>query len=58
VCWLANRLGEFGVTLHANSVVLPGAVCASVAVGHGDRVVADFGPLGTVSIAFGAKEQS
>lgn len=52
VLWLANRLGELGVVLQAGAIVLPGSVCASVPITDGDRFVADFGPLGTVSTAF------
>ncbi|MFC5502496.1 2-keto-4-pentenoate hydratase [Lysinimonas soli] len=50
VLWLANRLGELGVELAAGAVVLPGSVCAAAPIAAGDRVVADFGPLGTVGI--------
>lgn len=50
--WLANKLGEYGVTLAAGSVVLPGSVCAAAPVAAGDRITADFGPLGTVGIRF------
>lgn len=53
VRWLANRLGELGVTLKAGALVIPGSVCAAVPVAAGDRIEADFGPLGTVSIRFG-----
>lgn len=56
IVWLANRLGRYGVTLKAGSVVLPGSVCAAVPVAAGDTITADFGPLGSVSIAFEAKE--
>jgi 2-keto-4-pentenoate hydratase len=57
VAWLANTLGGYGVTLRAGSVVLPGSVCAAVAVGAGDRIVADFGILGTVTVSFDEGEQ-
>jgi len=50
--WLANKLGEYGVTLTAGSVVLPGSVCAAAPVSAGDDISADFGPLGTVGIRF------
>lgn len=53
VAWLANTLGERGVVLPAGAVILPGSVCAAAAVVPGDHVVADFGPLGTVSVTFG-----
>lgn len=50
VLWLANRLGELGVELSAGAVVLPGSVCAAVPIAAGDRITADFGPLGIVGI--------
>ncbi|MGP3535642.1 2-keto-4-pentenoate hydratase [Microbacterium sp. RD1] len=50
--WLANKLGEYGVTLTAGSIVLPGSVCAAAPVSTGDLISADFGPLGTVGIRF------
>lgn len=56
VLWLANKLGELGVELQPGALVLPGSVCAAVAVSNGDSVLADFGPLGTVGIDFAAKE--
>lgn len=52
LAWLANKLGEYGVTLAAGSVVLPGSVCAAVPVVAGDEITADFGPLGSVGIRF------
>lgn len=53
--WLANVLGERGVTLEAGHVVLPGSCTASIPVRPGDSVTATFGGIGSVSIAF-AKE--
>jgi 2-keto-4-pentenoate hydratase len=50
--WLANTLGEHGVTLASGSLVLPGSVCAATAVTGGDEISADFGPLGTVTVRF------
>lgn len=48
VAWLANTLGEHGVTLQAGEVVMPGSLTAAVPFAAGDHVVADFGRLGTV----------
>jgi 2-keto-4-pentenoate hydratase len=48
--WLANRLAGFGQALTAGSVVLTGSLHASLPLAPGDRVEADFGPFGTVSI--------
>lgn len=50
--WLANTVGARGVTLEAEQVVLPGAVCAMVPVGTGDTFTATFGGLGSVTARF------
>jgi 2-keto-4-pentenoate hydratase len=51
--WLANRLAGFGLALTAGSVVLTGSLHASLPLVGGDRVEADFGAFGTVSIDIG-----
>jgi 2-oxopent-4-enoate hydratase len=48
VAWLANTLGELGVTLEAGHVVMPGSLTAAVPFAAGDHLLADFGRLGTV----------
>jgi len=50
--WLANTVGERGVTLEAGHVILPGSVCAMVPVAAGDTVTATFAGLGTVTARF------
>lgn len=52
VAWLANRLGAYGVTLDPGDVVLPGSMIPFAPARPGDRLVADMGQLGTVSVAF------
>jgi 2-keto-4-pentenoate hydratase len=52
LAWLANTLGERGMTLEAGHVVLPGACTTSVAVAPGDVFVATFDGLGTVTARF------
>jgi len=52
VAWLANKLHEFGITLKAGELILPGALSGAIAVNQGDKIGADFGPLGTVSVTF------
>jgi 2-keto-4-pentenoate hydratase len=52
VAWLANTLAGAGLELAAGDVILPGALCGMVSVTAGDKVEADFGPLGTVSVLF------
>ena len=50
--WLANTLGDRGVTLEAGHVVLPGALCAMVPVTAGDTFTATFAGLGSVTARF------
>jgi 2-keto-4-pentenoate hydratase len=53
--WLANVLGERGVTLEAGHVVLPGSVCAAIPFGPGDTVSATFDRIGSVTVTFAEK---
>jgi 2-keto-4-pentenoate hydratase len=50
--WLARALGEMGETLEPGQVVITGTCTPVVKVVAGDRIVADFGSLGTLSVAF------
>jgi len=50
--WLANTVGERGVTLEAGHVILPGSVCAMAPVAAGDTFTATFAGLGTVTARF------
>lgn len=50
--WLANTLGERGISLEAGHVVLPGAICGMVPVAAGDTVTATFAGLGSVTARF------
>ncbi|RSD29019.1 2-keto-4-pentenoate hydratase [Mesobacillus subterraneus] len=52
IAWLANKLHEFGITLKAGELILPGALSAAIAVEKGDTVSAQFGPVGSVSVTF------
>ncbi len=52
VAWLANRLSTFDEALLPGHLVLPGAMCASVFANAGDSFTAEFGCLGSVSVAF------
>lgn len=52
VAWLANRLVEFGGGIEAGQIVLAGSFIRPVEARHGDTVVGDFGPHGTVSLHF------
>jgi 2-keto-4-pentenoate hydratase len=50
VAWLVNKLAEFGESLAAGEVVIPGALCASVPLTIGSTFRANFGDLGAVSV--------
>jgi 2-keto-4-pentenoate hydratase len=52
VAWLANAVGQFGVSLGAGEIIMPGALCAAVDVSAGDLLQATFAGLGTVSVRF------
>jgi 2-keto-4-pentenoate hydratase len=52
VAWLANAVGQFGVSLGAGEIVMPGALCAATDVSAGDLLQASFAGLGTVSVRF------
>lgn len=47
--WLANTVGPLGVTLEPGHVVLPGSMTAAHPVRPGDRIVADFAGIGSVT---------
>lgn len=50
VAWLANTLGEHGITLEAGHVVMTGALHAAVPMAPGDRFRAEFDRLGAVAV--------
>jgi 2-oxo-hept-3-ene-1,7-dioate hydratase len=52
IAWLANKLGAFDTVLEAGHVVLAGSFTRTVAVGKGDVIHADYGPLGSISVRF------
>jgi 2-keto-4-pentenoate hydratase len=52
VAWLANKVADFGVTLEAGHVVLPGSCTRMSPVAPGDVVRADFDVLGHVAASF------
>lgn len=52
VVWLANRLLSYGSTIQAGETVLSGSFIRPVEARHGDTIIADFGPMGTVSVYF------
>jgi 2-keto-4-pentenoate hydratase len=52
VAWLARTVASFGVRLHAGHVILPGSCTRAFDVASGQGFTAEFGALGSVSLAF------
>jgi 2-oxo-hept-3-ene-1,7-dioate hydratase len=52
VAWLANKLAEHGDGLEAGEIVLAGSFTRPMWVHQGDTVLADYGPMGTISCRF------
>ena len=52
VAWLANRLGLYGQHIAPGQIVLSGSFIRPIEARPGDTILADFGPMGTVSCHF------
>ena len=52
VAWLANKLAQHGDRLEADEIVLAGSFTRPMWVEKGDTVLADYGPLGTITCRF------
>ena len=52
VVWLANKLGQNGITFEPGHVVLAGSFTRVVFAKKGDTLHGDFGPLGGISLQF------
>jgi 2-oxo-hept-3-ene-1,7-dioate hydratase len=52
VAWLANKLGQHGVTLEPGHLVLAGSFTRVVFARKGDTLHADFGSLGGIAVQF------
>ena len=52
VAWLADKVADFGVTLEAGHVILPGSVHRAIDARPGDEFTADFDGLGSVRLSF------
>jgi 2-keto-4-pentenoate hydratase len=50
VAWLANVLGEHGVTLEADQLIMTGALHAAVPLAPGDTFLAEFDHLGSLTL--------
>lgn len=52
VAWLANTLGAYGIPLLPGEIILSGSLVPLEPVRAGDRMHADLGPLGTLTVEF------
>ena len=52
MAWLVNELSRSNLTLRAGQVVTTGTCLVPLPIAPGDRVTADFGEFGTVSVSF------
>jgi len=52
ICWIAKRFAAHGIALEPGQVLLSGSFTAPLKVAAGDKVVADYGDLGAISINF------
>ncbi len=52
VTWLANKLATFGHRLEPGQLVMAGSLTRQLRVSQGDRVAADYGELGVVTVSF------
>ncbi len=52
LAWLANELSGLGIGLREGEIVTTGTCMVPLEMAPGDRVVADYGPLGTISARF------
>ena len=50
--WLANELNAYGMSLLSGDVITTGTCVVPFAVAPGDKVTADFGALGSISVSF------
>ena len=53
LAWLVNELRQLGIALKAGQVVTTGTCHPPLPISAGDRMQADFGSLGKVSVGFG-----
>ncbi len=52
IAWLVARLAQFGQGLEPGQIVLSGSFIRPIEARHGDTILADFGPMGTVGCHF------
>ena len=52
ICWIAKRFAPHGIALEPGQILLSGSFTAPVKVKAGDKVTAEYGPLGDISVDF------
>ena len=52
VAWLANKFHQHGSRLEAGEIILAGSFTRPMWVSRGDSVLADYGPMGTITCRF------
>ncbi|GAA5026576.1 2-keto-4-pentenoate hydratase [Microbacterium fluvii] len=52
VAWLANKFHQHGARLEAGEIILAGSFTRPMWVSRGDDVLADYGPMGTITCRF------
>ena len=52
IAWVARRLAPYGLAIEPGQIVLAGSFTRASSTRPGDRFVADYGPLGTVTCNF------
>lgn len=52
VAWLANKLHQHKTRLEAGEIILAGSFTRPVWMSRGDSVLADYGPMGTITCRF------
>ncbi len=52
IVWLARRMQQFGQSIEPGQVILSGSFIRPIECPSGTKIVADFGPFGTISCRF------
>jgi 2-oxo-hept-3-ene-1,7-dioate hydratase len=52
IAWVARRLAPYGLAIEPGQIVLAGSFTRACSTHPGDHFVADYGPLGTVTLDF------
>ncbi len=52
VVWLARRMSQYGQQIEAGQVILSGSFIRPVECPSGSKIIADYGPFGTVAVDF------